>query len=401
MIDFPYLSDLLRRNDAKILMLVIDGLGGIPDPVYGRSEMEAARMPNLDNLARNSAGGVVQFVAPGITVGSGPGHLSLFGYDPLKYFIGRGALEAMGVDLEMEAGDIAARGNFAIVDDQGVITDRRAGRIESEAAAQLVEKLDHIKLEGGEASVRHVEGYRFVVRLRGKGLSSDVTDTDPQQTGGPLPEAHGRSKVGEQTAELVRDFVSQARKVLDGSGPANAVLLRGWSGQPALPSFCDSYGLNSAAIAAYPMYRGLARLAGMKALATGGDFHAEIETLQAHWAEHNFFYLHYKDVDIAGESQGFRVKKRALEVLDESVPQILGLKPDVLLITGDHSTPSSMEGHSWHPVPLLIHSKWTQGDGIHRFNEREARQGSLGFVAAEHVMLLALAHAGKLLRFGA
>ncbi len=401
MIDFPYLAELLRQNDAKIVMLIVDGLGSIPDPVYGRSELEAARVPNLDNLARRSSAGVVHPFLPGITVGSGPGHLALFGYDPMKYFIGRGAVEAMGAGLELGPGDVAARGNFATVDEDGMLVDRRAGRIGSEAAAKLTEKLNGAKLDGVEATARHVDGYRFVVRLRGEGLSPDVTDTDPQQVGVPLPGPEARSEAGRRTAALAAEFVKQAREALREDAPANAVMLRGWAGPPSLPSFNGCYRLNAAAIAAHPMYKGIGRLTGMCVLDTGATFPEEVQTLEAHWAEHDFFYLHYKDADLAGEAGSFNAKKQALEALDEQLPAVLALKPDVLVLTGDHSTPSSMAEHSWHPVPLLISSKWTEGDGIHRFNEREARLGPLGQMEARGVMLLTLAHAGKLLRFGA
>ncbi|MEX2598154.1 MAG: 2,3-bisphosphoglycerate-independent phosphoglycerate mutase [Dehalococcoidia bacterium] len=401
MIDFPHLSSLVRKNDAKIVMLVVDGLGSIPHPVHGRSELEAARIPNLDNLARRSAAGSIQMLLPGVTVGSGPGHLALFGYDPLKYQLGRGALEAMGAGLELAPGDIAARGNFATVDADGVIVDRRAGRLDSAVAAGLIEKLSTIKLDGVETTPRLVDGYRFVLRLRGAGLDPGVSDTDPQQTGVPLPEPVAGSKQAAKAAKLAAAFAKEARAALNGSGPANAVMLRGWSGPPALPSFCDNYGLRAAAIASLPMYRGVGQLVGMDVLPTGETLASELDTLQQHWADYDFFYLHYKDADVAGESLGFAAKKQALENLDVALPRLLALKPDVLIVTGDHSTPSFIESHSWHPVPLLVNSKWSEGDGVHRFNEREVRAGSLGTMDAKHVMLLALAHAGRLLRFGA
>ncbi len=402
MIDFPYLSEIVQKTDSKILMLVADGLGGVPQVGTRRSELETARVTNLNRLAQESAGGLSLPVAPGITPGSGPGHLALFGYDPLKYIIGRGALEAIGIEMELKPGDVAARGNFATVDGDGNLTDRRAGRIASELAAPLAEKLDKIKVTGVEVAVQHVKDYRFVLRLRGQGLSDEVTETDPQRTGvAPLAvTARAKAAAATKTAKAANAFVEAAREALKDDAPANAVLLRGWSTAPALPSFGESYCLNPAAIAAYPMYRGLASIVGMKVLKTGEDFASEVETLREHWDEHDFFFLHYKPTDAAGEDGDFDKKKKAIEALDEFLPSLTDLKPDVFILAGDHSTPSIMASHSWHPVPFILRSKWTAGEGVDRFNERDLHRGSLGQFEAKHIMSLALAHAGKLLKFG-
>lgn len=400
MIDFPYLSEVVQKTDSKILMLVADGLGGLPLQGTRRSELEAARIPNLNRLAQQSAAGLTHPVGPGITPGSGPGHLALFGYDPLKYLIGRGALEAMGIGMELKPGDVAARGNFATVDGDGNLVDRRAGRIASELAAPLAEKLNKIKVAGAEVSVEHVKDYRFVLRLRGDGLSDALTETDPQRTGvAPLAvTAQGRG--GSKAAKAANAFVAAAAEALKDDAPANMVLLRGWATAPNLPGFGPSYALNPAAIAAYPMYRGLASIVGMKVIATGEDFAAEVATLKERWEEHDYFFLHYKNTDAAGEDGDFDKKKRALEALDEFIPELLDLAPDVLVVAGDHATPAIMASHSWHPVPLLVHSQWTLGEGVDRFNERDLRHGSLGQLEAKHIMALALAHAGKLAKFG-
>ena len=401
MIDFPYRAELVRKTGSKIVMLVVDGLGGSPSQLYRRTELESARVPNLDRLAKDSAAGLTIPVALGITAGSGPGHLALFGYDPLQHLIGRGVMEATGIGMELKAGDIAARGNFATVDEHAGLADRRAGRISSELAKPLAEKLNRISVDSVQVAVAHVKDYRFVLRLRGAGLSDALTETDPQQVGVPVPAVKAKAKSAEKTAKLANAFVKKAAKALKKDSPANMVLLRGWSARPQLPAMGAAFALNPAAIAAYPMYRGIAKLAGMTVLETGPSFPDAIETLRKHYDEHDFFYLHHKPTDTAGEEGDFEAKKRALEALDECLPALLELRPDILIVAGDHSTPAALAAHSWHPVPFLLHSPYTAGDGVDRFNERELRGGSLGVFEAKHVMTLALAHAGKLLKFGA
>ena len=401
MIDLPGLADLVQKTDSKIVMLVIDGLGGSSHPAYQRTELEAARIPNLDRLTRDSAVGLTIPVAPGITPGSGPGHLALFGYDPLKYLIGRGVLEATGIGMELKPGDVAARGNFATVDQEGRLVDRRAGRIDSALASPLAEKLNDITVDSVKTAVAHVRDYRFVLRMRGSNLEDALTETDPQRTGVPALAVQARSKTAERTARLANAFVEKAAEHLKDDSPANMVLLRGWSQLPKLPSMGASYALSPAAIAVYPMYRGLASLVGMKVLPTGTDLAAELATLKEHYDEHDFFYVHYKPADSAGEDGNFEAKRQALESMDEHLPDLLALKPDVLLIAGDHSTPSSLAAHSWHPVPFLLWSKHTATEGVDRFTERDLRNGSLGQFEARHIMSLAMAHAGKLLKFGA
>ncbi|MBI4282414.1 MAG: 2,3-bisphosphoglycerate-independent phosphoglycerate mutase [Chloroflexi bacterium] len=400
MIDFPYIAEICQSTPSRILMLVVDGLGGTPHPERGESELEAARTPNLDRLASRSACGLTTPVLPGITPGSGPGHLSLFGYDPLKYFIGRGVLEALGVEVEMHEGDVAARGNFCTVDGQGRLVDRRAGRISSKESIPLCQQLDQIEVPGLEVRVFPVQDYRFVALFRGQGLSEKVTETDPQIVGVPPRQVESLDKGAEKTAAAANAFIEGAREVLGDREKANMVLLRGFSQLPALPSFGQTYRLNPAAIAAYPMYRGLTRVVGMKVIPTGSTFQEEVDTLGQHFQEHDFFYLHYKPADAAGEDGDFDAKVRTLEALDGYIPSLLTLKPDVFIVAGDHATPSLLANHSWHPVPLLLHSRFTLGEGVGAFHERAFATGSLGRIPATQVMLLALAHAGKLAKFG-
>ena len=400
MIDLEQIHDSLASTPSKIIMLVADGLGGLPHPDTRKSELETAHIPNLDALAQRSACGLTTPVEVGIAPGSGPGHLALFGYNPLKYFIGRGVLEALGIGAELLPGDVAARGNFCTVDDEGLLTDRRAGRIATALSAPLCERLDEIEIPGVQLDVFPVQDYRFVLRLRGEGLSEQVDETDPQREGVPPRPAGALTPEAKRTADIVQQFVAEAGRVLSEEQPANMVLLRGWAQLPNLPDFGQVYHLNPAAIAAYPMYRGLASVANMKIIPTGMDFGDEVSTLHANWEDHDFFFLHYKPADSAGEDGDFDGKVRTLEVLDTHIPRILELEPDVLMVAGDHATPAVMASHSWHPVPFMLHSHLTLGEGVDGFNERACAQGSLGRIPAETIMLLALSHSGKLGKYG-
>ncbi len=401
MIDFPYLKDVCRRTDSRIVLLVVDGLGGLPHPVTGRTELETAAIPNLDAMARRSACGVTTPVAPGITPGSGPGHLALFGYDPLRYSIGRGVLEALGIGLDLGPDDVAVRCNFCTVDADGRLIDRRAGRIATVESAPLVERLSEVSIPGIEVIVKPVQDYRFVVVFRGDGLGDGVRDTDPQQTGvGPLePEAASECSVS--TARYAAEFVRAARDVLSARQTANMILMRGFSKMPSWPRFPEAYNLSAGAVAAYPMYRGIASLLGMTVIPTGEDFDAELETVAAHLNQFEFVFLHYKPADAAGEDGDFDAKVRSLEALDERIPTLLDLGADVTAVAGDHSTPSILAAHSWHPVPVMIHSQMSAGQGAAGFNERECRSGWLGSQPATSLMFQLMAHAQKLEKYGA
>ena len=400
MIDLEQIHDSIASTPSKIVMLVADGLGGLPHPDTRKSELETAHIPNLDALAQRSACGLTTPVAVGIAPGSGPGHLALFGYNPLKYIIGRGALEALGVGVELLPGDVAARGNFCTVDDDGMLTDRRAGRIATSLSAPLCERLDRIEIPGVQVDVFPVQDYRFVLRLRGEGLSEQIEETDPQREGVAPRPANAIVPEGERTAGIVQQFASEAGRILSEEQPANMVLLRGWAQLPNLPDFGEVYHLNPAAIAAYPMYRGLASVANMQIIPTGMTFGEEVDTLHANWKDHDFFFLHYKPADAAGEDGDFDAKVKCLEQLDVHLPRIMELEPDVLMVAGDHATPAIMASHSWHPVPFMLHSKLTLGEGVDGFSERACAQGSLGRIPAETIMLLALSHSGKLAKFG-
>jgi 2,3-bisphosphoglycerate-independent phosphoglycerate mutase len=396
-----FIAPLVISNASKIVLMSLDGLAGLPHPDTGRSEMETARLPNLHTLAARSACGLIRHVAPGITPGSGPGHLGLFGYDPLQYQVGRGVLEALGIEFELRPGDVAARGNFCTVDAQGLITDRRAGRIASEAAVKLADRLKTIRFPGVEVFVEPVKEHRFVLVLRGPHLSGRLSETDPQAVGvAPLP-VIAQEPAAAATAELVNRFIADARQLLRDATPANMVMLRGFDKLPDLPQFPRVFRLRAAAIAAYPMYRGLARLVGMEVLKTGATFTDEIATLRQHWDSYDFFFVHYKDTDKAGEDGDFAAKVAALERFDAALPTVLELAPDVVIVTGDHASPSILAGHGWQPVPVLIGSRYCGADPVTQFTERACAMGTLGLMPSNALMPLVLANALRLTKFGA
>ena len=401
MVSLDDLKALARPAQTKIVLLVLDGLGGLSRAGDGKTELEAARTPNLDRLAAQGNLGLADPVAPGITPGSGPGHLGLFGYDPLQYRIGRGVLEAVGIDLEMTERDLAARGNFCTVDARGVITDRRAGRIPTEACARLTPLLEKIGIPGVELIVRPVREHRFVVLFRGAGLEEGLSETDPQETGKPPLPVQAEAPQAKNAADIVNQFVAEARRVLAAEHPANMVLLRGFSKYPRLPKLTEIYGVRAAVIAVYPMYRGLAKLAGMQAVKTGDTVADEFATLESVYGDFDFFFLHVKKTDSAGEDGDFDKKVSIIEEVDAEIPRLLALRPDVVVVTGDHSTPAAFKAHSWHPVPVLLWSKWCRPDGAPRFTERECRHGNIGHVRAAELMPLVMAHAERLTKFGA
>jgi 2,3-bisphosphoglycerate-independent phosphoglycerate mutase len=401
MIGIEQMSKLSRTSPSKIVLLIIDGIGGLPHPETGKTELESATKPNLNRIARDSICGLSDPVSPGITAGSAPGHLAIFGYDPVKYNIGRGVLEALGIDADLKPDDIAARGNFCTVDDKGIITHRRAGRISTDKNAVLSRLLEDITVEGAKISVVPVKEHRFVLILRGEGLSPELADSDPQQLGVPPRKIEALSPQGQKTARIVNEFVSQARRLLRKEAPANMVLLRGFSRRPEIPPISDTYKLKPAAVAIYPMYRGLARLVGMKILPGGESITDEMNSLHRYYADHDFFFVHFKNTDARGEDGDFQAKVQAIEELDKALPTLLGLEPDVLVVTGDHSTPATLGTHSWHPVPFMLKSKWCRPDNVAEFSERACIAGAMGRFPATEIMPLAMANALKLNKFGA
>jgi 2,3-bisphosphoglycerate-independent phosphoglycerate mutase len=399
------LHDLMRElgepNATKIVLLVADGLGGLPMEPGGLTELESARRPNLDSLARDGVTGLSIPVLPGITPGSGPGHLGLFGYDPLQYRIGRGVLEALGIDFHVGAKDVAARGNFCTLDAKGAISDRRAGRPSDERCREICQKLKAIRIPDVELLVEPVSEHRFVVIFRGDGLGEHVNDTDPQAVGVKPLEAKGADPTSQQTAQAANRFIAEVNRVLKNEKDANGATLRGFAKYPNIASMSDVYGLKSAAIAVYPMYKGLARLVGMDVIPELHTLAQQMDTLKSLWNKYDFFFVHFKYTDKKGEDGDFAAKVKVIEELDAAIPRIRDLNPDVLIVTGDHSTPSKMKSHSWHPVPTLLWGRNVRTDAVTEFSERACLHGGLGQFPAMYLMTLALAHAGRLGKYGA
>jgi len=404
MADLELMRELTMTADTKIILLVMDGLGGLPREPGGPTELEFAQTPNLDKLAREGMIGLSIPIAHGITPGSGPGHLALLGYDPVKYLIGRGVLESVGIGLELTPDDVAARGNFCTVDENRVITDRRAGRIPTEKCAELVKMLKPIKLPGVEVIIEPVQDYRFALILRGKGLADKLSETDPQKTGRkPLP-VNALDPEAQHTADLANEWIAQAREILKNERPANMVTLRGWAQEPGLPKFEDIYKLRAAAIAVYPMYKGLASLAGMTLIQGLHHLGEQVEALRANWNSYDFFFFHFKYTDSRGEDGNFEGKAAEIEKVDAVIPRILELVPDVLIVTGDHSTPAVWKAHSWHPVPTLLAARapgLTRRNDVTGFGETECLKGALGQFQATDLMPLALSYAKRMNKFGA
>ena len=395
------MKNLAQPSPSKIILLVLDGLGGLPGPDTGKTELETADTPNLNRLAEKGTTGLIDIVSPGITPGSAAGHLSLFGYSPLRFTIGRGALEAVGVDFDLEPGDVAARGNFCTTDKDGLVTDRRAGRIPNEKCTELCRLLDGMTIENTRLFVRPVREHRFIVVFRGDGLNPGVSDSDPQQLGVTPKVVTALQPEAAKTASIANKFIAQAKSILTEQHPANMLLLRGFSERPEFPAMGEIYRLKPAAIALYPMYRGLARLVGMEILDSGTSLEDEAKTLKENYSAYDCFFLHVKGTDSAGEDGDFERKVRVIEELDRALPGLIDTGPDVMIVTGDHSTPAILKGHSWHPVPVLLYSRWCRPDRASEFAESACASGGLGRFPATQVMPLAMAHALKLTKFGA
>lgn len=392
------IKQLSQKTPSKIIFLILDGLGDLP--IDGKTALGKAHKPNIDSLFSSSIYGLMDPIAPGITPGSGPAHLSLFGYDPLKYEIGRGLLGALGIGFEVKEGDVCARGNFCTLE-QGIVTDRRAGRISTEKNKELCEILSGIKIEGIEIFVQPEKEHRFLLLFRGDGLSANLSDSDPQKTGfSPLP-VQAADSASELAAVLFNRWLVEAEVVLKDKSPANMVLLRGFAGYLKLAGFSEMYKLNAACIASYPMYKGLANLLGMDILATGDRIEDEAKTLIENYDKYDFFFLHIKGTDKAGEDGDYQKKVAVIEETDKIIPEIIKLNPDVLVITGDHSTPALLKGHSCHPVPLLLYTKYCISDEISSFSEKEAKRGALGRFPMQSLMGIVLGYSGKLAKYGA
>lgn len=398
-----YLSPLLEKNNSKIILLILDGLGGIGTAPDGKTALETARAPHLDRLALEGCLGQTIPIRHGITAGSGPAHLALFGYEPLEFQVGRGALSASGINVPVKKGDIAARGNLCSIDPDGRVTDRRAGRISHQDAQPIIEILNKVQIPKVKVEVHQVKEYRFVVVMRGDGLSPELNDTDPQTTGvKPLP-LQAKAPPAQRAAELFQQWIDKAYQALADQPRANGFLLRGFATDPGLPSYEEAYQLEAVCVADYPMYRGVSRLVGMEVIdKVGRSPQEQFETVKNIWDQHDFFFIHIKKTDSYGEDGNLKAKAKYIEEVDRALPLLLDLKPDVLMVTGDHSTPCALKSHSWHPVPFLLWAPKTHRSDLEiEFGERVCVRGGLGTFPATEIMPLALAHAERLEKFGA
>lgn len=401
MVDLGLLQSLAQPAATKLVLLVLDGLGGLACEPGGPTELEAASTPNLDRLAAEGQTGLSQPVGLGITPGSGPGHLALFGYDPVASDIGRGALSALGLGLRLNAGDLGVRLNFCTLDDQGNVVDRRAGRIETRANRELVAKLNEIEVAGVELEFATESQHRAVLIIRGAYLSSAVQETDPQAVGVPPLEPEPLTATAQHTSAVLRLVTEAVRDCIGSESPANFVLMRGYAGLPELDCLNSLYGLHPVCLATYPMYKGLARVAGMAVVDGLESADEQMSALAAAWEVHDYFFIHHKAPDARGEDGEFEAKAAAIEEMDRQLPALMELGPDVLVVTGDHSTPSVLRQHSWHPVPCLVWGGNVLSDTVENFGERSCAQGSLGVFPAQSIMGLMLAHGGRLQKFGA
>lgn len=397
------LKSLLAPVNSKIVLLVMDGLGGLPIEPGGKTELETAKTPNMDRIAAEGILGQSVPISSGITPGSGPAHLSLFGIDPVKTEVGRGVLEAFGVGVTVNKGDVAARGNFCTLDSNGLISDRRAGRIPSEEAAPICEKLKSINIPGVEIEIKHVKEYRFAVVMRGEGLSPDLEETDPQRVGAAPLKVIAKDAAAQKAANLYNQWIEEALKILKNEPKANGLTLRGFATDPGLPTYKDLYNLRAACVAVYPMYRGVAQLVGMDLVKFSGETPSdEFKAVAEKWNDYDFFFVHIKKTDSYGEDGNFDGKVKIIEGVDAALPELLALKPDVLIITGDHSTPAKLKTHSWHPVPYVLWAPASvRPDAETEFGERACMRGGLGVFPALDNMPFALAHALRLNKFGA
>jgi 2,3-bisphosphoglycerate-independent phosphoglycerate mutase len=393
-------KELAVPTPSKIVLLILDGLGGLP--INGKTSLERAHSPNLDRLAKKGVCGLTDPVASGITPGSGPAHLAIFGYDPLRYQLGRGILEALGSGVEVGKNDLVARGNYATLKDS-LIVDRRAGRIPTSENEKLCARVNAALHPPPGLSIRLFPGkeHRFVVRFSGEGLSDALTDADPQKDHKPRAYAEALSPDARKTAEIANHFLDEVTKILNNLAVANTVLLRGFSKFPALPTMAELYKIKPAAIANYPMYKGLAKLLGMEVKDAGPATSDLFDTLEASYRDHDFFYVHYKKTDAAGEDGNYEAKVKAIEEVDAFIPRVEALNPDVLVVTADHSTPCLLKSHSWHPNPFLLVAASAMTDDVAEFSERACSRGFLGRFPSLHAMPLMLAHAGKLKKYGA
>ena len=411
----------------KGILFICDGMGDRPNPDRGgRSPLEEASTPNMDRLASEGLVGLIDIISPGVRPGSDVAHLSLFGYDPYRYYTGRGGFEAAGAGLDLKLGDVALRCNYATVDDRLVIQDRRAGRIR-EGGEELAEALNSIRLEadGVKLEFHHTVEHRGVLVLRSEGrkLSRLVSDTDPHEIGVKVLEAKPLedSEEAKFTAKLINEFTWRSYEVLkdhpvnvervrSGLPPANIILSRGAGTLPHVEPLGKLYNARFAAIAAVALVRGICRVVGMDLIdvpgATGGldtDYSAKgkaaVEALQSY----DLVVVHVKAADVAGHDGKFDVKTEVIERIDHMIGEVmesLDLDSTYIALTADHATPVSVGDHMGDPVPFLLHGPGLFPSGVEKFCERTASKGNASRIKGSDLIPLLMNYMGRSEKFG-
>lgn len=407
----------------RVLLIVIDGLGDRPhSSLKWLTPLQAAEIPNMDLMAAKGILGMQYPIAPGVPPGSDSGHLSLFGYDLRREYPGRGVFEALSEGVECRG--VTFRANFSTVEEEGgklIVVDRRAGRIEEEDASSLASELGELSLLNGEVKARfvHTLEHRGFLLLEGEGLSSSVTDVDPHEEGyyvlEPKPIEEGATKTAEALKEflevsyrILKDHEINRRRIAEGKRPANFILLRGASSSAKLEPFSERWGFKPAAVAAGPMYKGIAKALGFDVFhpqgATGlpdSNFSAKISKALDLLEEFDFVYVHMKGTDVASHNKDPLLKVRVLERIDDSVEPLTDPSEDLLVvITGDHATPCSIGKHSGDPVPVLFYGKGLPRDDSSNFHELDAQVGGAGWFTGADMMQLILNYSDRALEYG-
>ncbi len=411
----------MGMDRRRILLIIFDGLGDRPVKELGsKTPLEAAPKANLDWFANNGMNGLLDPIGPGIRPGSDTSHLALFGYDPLEVYTGRGPFEAAGVGIELQRGDVAFRCNFASVDENRVLTDRRAGRIK-DGTDKLAESLDGMKLGRVKVLFRAGTEHRAVLVLRGKGLSPKVTDTDPHEEGQKIPESKPLEPKAKATAKALNAFTRRAYDILSehpvnkarvakGEAPANMVVARGAGIAPDLPPISEKLGVKAAGIAGVALIKGMFRAVGMDVLevkgATGGldtDMVAKAEAALKALETYDLVVVNVKAADLCGHDGRSADKIKVIERIDQMMGHFkANLPPDVIFaFTADHSTPVAVMDHSGDPVPVTIYGDGIRVDEVPHFDERSAAHGSLGRIRGRDLMPILLNQANRTEKFGA
>jgi len=392
----------MKKSKAKALLLICDGLGDRPS-IEGKTPLQAANTPYLDEISKEGINGLMDTISPGIVPGSDTAHLAILGYDPYKYYPGRGVFEALGADMELCEGDVAFRANFATVDDKMRIIDRRAGR---KGSKDLAEALNGLEIDHTKIKFTNTTEHRCALVLKGENLSKAVSDVDTHEAGSevkkcvPLEEGEKELK----TANIVNEFVSQSYDILNehpvnkerrerGELPANIILLRGAGSYGEVSAMKDRFGFGAACIAGASLYKGVAKYLGMVVVPVEGatgiadtNLNNKAEATLHALEKHDFVFLHVKATDSMGHDGDFEGKKYMISRIDKELVARIKDVDAYITVTADHSTPVSIKRHSSDPVPIVIKGEGVRKDGITKFDEVSAASGGLGRIRGVDLM---------------